>query len=322
MYNENPLSSNFSLRQVFEKYRDHPWVFLRPLGNWGDDLIFAGAERLADRVGLKWKSFEKDGFQAISTTQEHCIYLHGGGGYNHWCSGRAIENLELALNRSVHLVVQGPVSTETSSDWLADRFKRALSEIKPQDFLFFAREQITLKTLNDVELPALGATLYHDHDTALALTEEDILDIAELKSMPNGKYDLIVFREDPEQPVHSVSEGIKGQIKSRAVILDPAYAARTFRHWVRIHLYAKSITTNRLHSSILGTVAGKPVTLGPGSYHKNRSVWEYSLANRGVDWTDFIVPQTKSIWNYLPKQIQNSYKMRRLRLAINRVPLN
>jgi len=320
--NQSPLFT-FRLREIFERHRDRPWIFLRPLGNWGDDLIFAGAERMADNLGLDWRSCETAEFQAMVTTSDHCIYLHGGGGYNHWSSGRAIVNLELALNRSVHLVVQGPVSTEGSSEWLADRFKQALSCIRSRDFLFFAREKFTLQVLNDVELPKLGATLCLDHDTALALSEEDVLAIAELKSMPIGNYDLIVLREDPEQPIRPTTGGMStGFSASRAITLDPAYAAINFRHWIRIHLYAKSIITNRLHSSIIGAVAGKPVTLGPGSYHKNRSVWEYSLANRGVHWTDSIEPPPNKLWSRLPKRIQNSYKVRRLRLALNRVPLS
>ena len=44
--------------------------------------------------------------------------------------------------------------------------------------------------------------------------------------------------------------------------------------------------TDRLHSAILGTILGIPVTLMPNSYHKNRAVWEYSLSERGVKWLD------------------------------------
>lgn len=320
--NQSPQTS-FRLREIFERHRDRPWIFLRPLGNWGDDFLFTGAEMMANKLGLSWKPVKTSEFQSVVTTLDHCIYLQGGGGFNHWCSGSAFQNLELALNRSVHLVVQGPVSSEESSEWLADRFKQALSCIRSHELLFFAREKHTLQVLNDVALPKLGATLCLDHDTALAYSEEDVLAIAELESMPIGKYDLIVFREDPEQPIRPTTRGMRpGPVKSRVVTLDPAYAAKTFRHWVRIHLYAKSIITNRLHSSIIGTVAGKPVTIGPGSYHKNRSVWEYSLANRGVHWADSIEPPPNTLWSRLPKRIQNSYKVRRLRLALNRVPLS
>lgn len=315
--------SAFKLKELFERYREHPWIFLKPLGNWGDELIFSGAERMADRLGLDWRSFETSEFQAMSTTAEHCIYLHGGGGYNHWCSGRAFVNLELALNRAVRLVVQGPVSTEEGSEWLDSRFKQALSCIKPRDFLFFAREKFTFQVLNDIELTKLGATLCLDDDTALSLSKEDLLALAELKVMPDGNYNLIVMREDPEQPIVPASmESFSRAINSKAITLDPAYTATSFRHWVRIHLYAKSIITNRLHSSIIGSIAGKPVTLGPGSYHKNRSVWEYSLANKGVQWADYIEQPAYKFWNCLPKRIRESYKVRLLRLALNRVPLS
>jgi hypothetical protein len=91
---------------------------------------------------------------------------------------------------------------------------------------------------------------------------------------------------------------------------------------VRIHLFARSITTNRLHSAIIGAIAGKPVTIGPGSYHKNRSVWQYSLAERGVRWVDAIEPPAAGLWQRLPSRIRDSYKIRQLRLALHRVPLS
>lgn len=46
------------------------------------------------------------------------------------------------------------------------------------------------------------------------------------------------------------------------------------------------VRTNRLHLAIGAAVLGKRVTLYPGSYFKNRAVWEFSLRDRfsTVEW--------------------------------------
>ena len=61
---------------------------------------------------------------------------------------------------------------------------------------------------------------------------------------------------------------------------------RSFNQWVALHRRARCIVTNRLHSAIASVVLGKQTVLLPNSYHKNRSVWEYSLRERGVLWSD------------------------------------
>ena len=219
-------------------------------------------------------------------------------------------------------------------------FARAMSDMYQHEVPLYGTLVAMVQKINQQELDH-NPTLKHELDASGGLQRlsaerhgairlgkaEELATMRRLFAVigmqPVGYYDLIVLREDPEQPIRPTTGGMwTGPVESRAITLDPAYAAINFRHWVRIHLYAKSIITNRLHSSIIGAVAGKPVTLGPGSYHKNRSVWEYSLANQGVHWTDSIEPSPNKFWSRLPKRIQNSYKVRRLRLAVNRVPLS
>jgi hypothetical protein len=66
------------------------------------------------------------------------------------------------------------------------------------------------------------------------------------------------------------------------------------------------------------------VELLPGSYHKNRSVWEFSLKERGVEWRDRLdaspVPESSLEW--LPRRIRNSWKIRRVLLRLRGVPLS
>jgi len=205
---------------------------------------------------------------------------------------------------------------------MANRFDKALANVNCRDFIFYAREQVTFDTLNRFSLRDRGSSICLDCDTALALSKDDLLEIAEIDVMPDGRYDLVVLREDPEQPRISTMEAVSGNIvMPDGISLDPAYVATSFRHWLRIHLYARSVTSNRLHSSIVSNIAGKPVTIGPGSYHKNRSVWEYCLREKGADWADAVRLPRASIWSRLPAILRNSYKVQRLRLAANRIPL-
>jgi len=220
--------------------------------------------------------------------------------------------------------VQGPVSTEGNADYLGSRLRSALSRISCTNLVFFAREKFTLALLHEIGLAGFGATVCLDHDTAFAVTRDDLLRIAGLRKIPAGRYDLVALRQDHEQPRAGQTISTTGTSQFAGVVLDPVYTASNFAHWIRIHLYARSITTNRLHSSIVGAIAGKTVTLGPGSYHKNAGVWQYSLASRGVHWVDNIAPVTPlvtRVWRKLPARIQTSYKARMVRLALRRVPL-
>ena len=306
------------LRGVFENFSDHPWLFVRPGGNWGDHLIYAGAEKLAADVGLTWTTCSAETFPDTPISSEHCIYLHGGGGYNTWCSGRVFWNLAHAVRQDVPLVVQGPQSTQAEPDGLIERFSAAVSDVRSKEVIFFARETVSLNVLHQLGLEDLGVQLALDHDTALHLQVDDLYRIAELQRAPKGRYYLNIGRQDNERPQKPGSP----LSRPRGVTLDPAYIAKTFSHWVRIHLYARSITTNRLHSAIVGCIAGKPVTLGPGSYHKNHSVWEFSLAKNNAKWSDDINLSSDNESCWLPRVICESYKVRWLWLAAHGVPMH
>jgi hypothetical protein len=309
------------LQSVFRLHRDRPWLFLRNLGNWGDILLFKGAETLASRAGVEWRSYETPEFEQLEITPEHCIYLQGGGGFNEWSSGRAFVNLGLAAKSPAHLIVQGPMSTGGDVDWLRHRFAESLSHVQCGNIRMFARERHTMDTLERIGVSDQGVALHLDHDTALAFSRDDVLELAELTESSGSRYDLFVSREDPERPDVQSGTTSHSTNSSSTIVLDPAYDAVSFRHWLRIHLMARSITTNRLHSSILGCIAGLPVTLGPGSYHKNRSVWEFSLKDNGPAWSDRLaVPATH--WQRLPERLRESYKLRQLRLWWHSVPLN
>lgn len=308
------------LAEVLGLYRDRPWLLVQPLGNWGDSLLYVAAERMATAAGLRWSPCGTFDFERLVTVAGHCIYLQGGGGLNPWSSGRAFANLVNAVARPGVVVVQGPCSVGGDEEWLRDLVASLLRQRRCERLVFIARERASIELLEDAGLQGDGISLVIDHDTALSLTSADLLELSDLATMPAGRYHLVVTREDNEQPVGPRST--VAAFRNRNVIcMDPAREALTFRQWLRMHLFATTIQTDRLHSAIAGVVAGKHVTLAGGSYHKNRKVWEFSLAARGVEWTDSVRRPAAPAWDRMPGWIRGSYKVRRLRLAAHRVPL-
>ena len=307
------LDIDSKLTSLFEAHRHRPWYFVQSGGNWGDSLIYAGAESLGRTLGLRWIDLDYRQIETSPPPRGACIYLHGGGGLNPWCSGRAFSNLRNACRVQDAFVIQGPQTCDIASDDTQKLFASALDGSACRELHFFAREMTSAQVLAEM-LPS-WIRLSVEHDTAFALREGDVLAIAGEQAMPEGTYDLVVVREDNEQPANN-SKGVTFS----GIVLDPAYVATSFAHWVRMHVHAKSISTNRLHSAILGAICGKPVTLGPSSSHKNKSVWQYSLASRGVRWAASIEPLNTSWWALLPARVRNSYKIQRLRLAFHRVP--
>ena len=90
-------------------------------------------------------------------------------------------------------------------------------------------------------------------------------------------FKLAAIREDPESP-DTLPESV--DLEEYDVVVDPCQTNR----WGSLHLYATEILTNRSHSAILGAILGKKTKMFAGKYHKNRSIWGFSLKRRGVEW--------------------------------------
>ncbi|MBL8014073.1 MAG: polysaccharide pyruvyl transferase family protein, partial [Candidatus Omnitrophica bacterium] len=152
----------------------------------------------------------------------------------------------------------------------------------------FARDAVTYETLRSCAKDLVE--IEQDHDTAFNLQRSDLL------SYPTpGKYVLYGIRRDEEK-----TNLLMPDILSYCV--DPAFYCRTFKHWVYLHAYSKEIITNRMHSAILGSILGVPTSLLSNAYHKNRSVWEFSLKDRGVKWLENIPSK-----GFVPVMFKNDY---------------
>lgn len=257
-----------ALREVFERYRDSEWVFAAPGGNQGDELIYLGSYKLADEVGLKYEKVtygRNSSVDAFDNTT--IIYLQGGGGFNPWWNWTPWLLRKLREANSKNLIIIGPTTTVNYKEYL----DRVLS--MDDRMIFFAREQTTYGIMQDY-----CKDVRIDHDTALNLEFGD--NYLDWQLMEN--YPLLALRADMES-----TQNIPRLVRVEDYIsFDPCKQFKELSDWARLHMQASKIVTDRSHSAIMGAILGKDTSLFAGSYHKNRSIWEYSLKDRGVKWID------------------------------------
>lgn len=286
------------LFNLFKKSKSSKFIFVKSGGNFGDYLIYKGAEKIARLANISFQSVSHEEFINSKYPEGVVIYIHGGGGFNPLWSGTPIIELHKSITTHSGVTILGPQTFFTDEAYLQKFIIPIFEKSIAKKIYLFTRDITSLEALKE-KVPSY-VELEIDNDTALNLCAEDILRPSSCK----GDFVLYAIREDKEL----VNIARKDFL---SVWLDPIKFCKDFDHWVFLHNRAKRIITNRLHSAIVGVILGKPVELLPNSYHKNRSVWEYSLQQRGVQWSDDM-PVTKitSIINsiYPLKRLVSSYK--------------
>lgn len=303
-----------TLYQTFEELRGTRMLFVEPGGNWGDYLIYFGAEKLAHQAGIEIEKMSIKEFLARNSDDSN-VYIHGGGGFNEWCSGASFDCLGFALQNYKNTVVYGPCTTSINVPFLNERFSKCFENTIAKRVIIFAREQLTYDLLQRVDATRINAEINIDHDTALHLTKQDLLERAGEEA---NNYTLFGYRIDNE------SSSVKLQPSCLRCVFDPPMYATSFEHWIRIHAHAKKIITNRTHSSIAGAILEKDTTLFASKYHKNESIWKYSLKQKGVTWADddtatHIIKPTL-LETLVPSVLHRSYKVNGMTRWFNRVP--
>jgi len=235
-------------------------------------MIYLGAEKLADTVGLKYSTITCWVNKEIPRVAEHdVIYLHGGGGFNSWFGWTPKILKTLRVQNPDNLIIVGPTTVALQLEYLKQFMPRK------DNLIFFAREQTTFNFLKKHFFPDVKL----DHDTALHLSLGDgYLEKLTGKIGVENRFSLLVKRSDPETPM-TLPRGLDPT--KYGVVTDPILAGNK---WAWYHFKASDITTNRSHSAILGSILGKPTTAFAGGYHKNKSIWAYSLKQRGVKWLE------------------------------------
>ena len=304
------------LRNLLSSLRERRFLLVRPGGNWGDDLIYLGAEYLASKLGLTWRTLECDHFMSEPAGQAgDVIYIHGGGGFTRSASGNSTRCVRKACQTPGAVVICGPCTVP--DEHVLRSLAPEIRDARADRVVFFSRERRTAQIAFD-ELPS-SVEQFLNEDTAFYLNRDVLLSrVGRIRQRSN----LIVVREDPESVKGSRSAG------AFQSVIDPARFAQTFDHWIRIHAASKTILTNRTHSAICGAILGSPTTMFDGAYHKNRSIWEFSLEPRGVRWLSDSdsVPMRPAVDPFLAwipiAFVRRSWRLDRIAKGLRGIPLS
>jgi len=295
-----------TLFSLFTKYSAKPFILVSGEGNYGDHLIYRGAQKLAKNAGIRYKCVGHDEFMKNDYPSEVVVYISGSGGFIKYWQGGAMDELVKAINTHKGIVILGPTTVEDSEEFLNQAIIGKFRQNHPQRVILFAREMTSFTAIKKY-FPG-WMELFVDHDTAFNLSIEDF----PIK-FKKKQYILYSFREDVEKKDN-------GSARYHFVQFDPVLRCADLEEWLTVHAEAKAIVTDRLHSSVVGSLFGVPTTLLPNSYHKNRSVWEYSLKDLGVNWLDS--PPLNSFSQLFGKykilrDITNSFKVNQFIRKIN-----
>ena len=258
-----------SMKETFEEHADREWVFVAPGGNQGDQMIYLGAYKLAAQARLKYRAISYGKGQSVHIFNKNTIiYLQGGGGFNPWWNWTHWLLRKLREANPENRIIVGPTTVDLNRDFLD--FVLDVDE----KTTFFAREHMTYEVMQDY-----CADVRLDHDTALHLRYgDDYLHRLVGTLEPRNKFSLLALRVDLE------SRDLPPQVKKEDFdrVVDPCRTSV----WAMLHMHARRIVANRSHSAIMGAVLGKDTSIFAGSYHKNRSIWGYSLKDMGVKWIE------------------------------------
>lgn len=260
------------LFELFREHRSRPFLVVRPTGNAGDSLIWMGAEKLLRIAGVTFEIVSVTDLEPDAIPPDHVVYIHGGGAFvPFWSNTPTIAMAEIAKVHRGHLIY-GPSSCVGDADYLQLRLHDALKDSVCETVTLFFRDR-TSQSIAAPYVPDHVRTVL-DHDSALNLTRSELWE-----GERSPRYRFYAIRRDAESSAQPVRNPF-------AFTADPVPDTTGFEHWLRLHAHAREIVTNRLHSSICGSILGIPTTLLPNSYHKNAALWEFSLKERGVVFAD------------------------------------
>lgn len=221
-------------------------VFVRPYGNIGDEMIWAGAREL-----LAGHIHREVSVDEISRERGELAVISGGGAWSRAYSEYMPEVLEIAEQRFERVVVF-PSTFDTS----VARVRAALQATRA---VVFARELESYESIREL----CDAQLAHDTAFFCPLPEPAV----------PGEGTLQAFRSDRERNPAVAAPVGNDDISATTESLDAWLAAIAGHAEVR---------TDRAHVMIAAARLGKPVRYAPGNYFKVRAIAESCLADADV----------------------------------------
>jgi exopolysaccharide biosynthesis predicted pyruvyltransferase EpsI len=281
-----------AFEEFLREHSDQKFCTVTPGGNHGDTLIHMGLNKKLDEHGIDytnlnleeiysrdavsglkyvlniaaWKLGLDRGFQLLEIPGDADLILFEGGGYMNdiWYG--------LVLLKQILKRHGQPVAVAPQSYWFES--KEFMGHFTDGRLVtLFCRERRSLELLQGMpRLPTVD--IKTSGDTALYLDAEDLRPLIKPAREP---YDLICFRKDKEsiiaperrrEIIESSDDPLVEDISKKGDLGD----------FISTVANARQVHTDRLHVAITAHILRKEATLYPNRYHKNRGVYEYSLA--------------------------------------------
>lgn len=221
-------------------------VFVRPFGNIGDEMIWAGAREL-----LTGHIYREVSVNDISSERGELAVISGGGAWSPAYNEYMPEVLAIAERRFERVVVF-PSTFDTSLERVRSALARSRATV-------FAREPESLTRIAGL----CDARLAHDTAFFLTLPPE----------IPPGSGVLRAFRIDRE-----ARPGIDLPTDN----LDISDTAESLDEWIETIAGYAEVETNRAHVMIAAARMGKRVGYTSGSYFKVDAIARSCLADYDV----------------------------------------
>lgn len=220
-------------------------VFVRPFGNIGDEMIWAGTREL-----LRDHIYREISVDELSSERGELAVLSGGGAWSRDYNEFMPEALAIAEARFKRVIVF-PSTFDTSVQRVRDALARTRAVV-------FARERESYARIRGL----CDARMAHDCAFFCPLPEAGV-----------GTGTLNAFRDDAER--------LQGHILP-AGNRDLSDTADSLDSWLSTIAASAEVQTDRAHVMIAAARMGKPVRYAPSSYFKVGAIAESCLADYDV----------------------------------------
>ncbi|MBI2692533.1 MAG: polysaccharide pyruvyl transferase family protein [Solirubrobacterales bacterium] len=221
-------------------------TLIRPFGNYGDELIWAGTREL-----LRGRIYREIGIDQVASSSGELAVISGGGAWSRRYNEMMPEALAIAELRFERVIVL-PSSFEVAEDRVRAALERTSATV-------FARERESFEQIREL----CQARLAHDCAFFADFSRYDA----------PGEGELNAFRVDGERL------GIRAIPADNVDISDEA---ESLDDWLRTIERHAVINTDRAHVMIAAAMLGKAVRYAPGSYFKVEALAEFALGDFDV----------------------------------------
>lgn len=242
-----PLSIDESRRNLLDAIGSAPdMTLVRPFGNFGDELIWAGTREL-----LRGHVYREIGIDHVASASGELAVISGGGAWSRRYNEMMPEALAIAELRFRRVIVL-PSSFEVAED-------RVRAALEKTNATVFARERESYDQIRGLCRARLA------HDCAFFADYSDY-------GAP-GSGELNAFRVDGERL------GVRAIPSDNVDISDEA---ESLDHWMRTIERHAVINTDRAHVMIAAAMMGKEVRFAPSSYFKVEAIADFALGDFNV----------------------------------------